>query len=86
MNLDLLVRPGRLSGDSLSLVLNGYKAIESYTYHQSICGTIFLEENILLFVTEGAVNIRYGKLDYTVNKNQMAFLITTKLTALQFLV
>ena len=57
-----------------SLVLNGYKAIEAYTNHQSTAGTLFLEENILFFVTEGTINIRYGKLDYVIGKNQMAFL------------
>ncbi|MDN3656102.1 AraC family transcriptional regulator [Ferruginibacter paludis] len=65
---------GGLSVNRLSLTLNGYKAIESYTLHEPISGTLFLEENILLFVTEGSVGIRYGKLEYMVNKNQMAFL------------
>jgi AraC-like DNA-binding protein len=57
-----------------SLVLNGYKAIEVYTNQYATAGNLFLQENILLFVTEGSVNLRYGKLHYVINKNQMAFL------------
>jgi AraC-like DNA-binding protein len=61
-------------GNKKSLELNGYKAIEAYTNNQSTAGNLFLEENILLFVTEGTINIRYGKLDYIIAKNQMVFL------------
>jgi AraC family transcriptional regulator, exoenzyme S synthesis regulatory protein ExsA len=57
-----------------SLVLNGYKAIEAYASHQPVAGNLFLEENILLFVKEGTINIRYGKMDHVIGKNQMAFL------------
>jgi AraC-like DNA-binding protein len=57
-----------------SLVLNGYKAIEAHTCFQAMAGSLFLEENILLFVTEGTIHIRHGKLNYVVQKNQMALL------------
>ncbi|QNA45873.1 helix-turn-helix domain-containing protein [Lacibacter sediminis] len=57
-----------------SLVLDGYKAIETHTCYQSIAGTLFLEENVLLFVTEGAINIRHGNESYVVGTNEMAFL------------
>lgn len=57
-----------------SLVLNGYNAIETHTCYQPMAGTLFLEDNILLFATEGVINIRHGKLNYVVGKNQMAFL------------
>jgi AraC family transcriptional regulator, exoenzyme S synthesis regulatory protein ExsA len=57
-----------------SLVLNGYKAIEAYTCYKPMVRTLFLEENILLFVTDGTIDIRHGKLSYVIGKNQMAFL------------
>jgi AraC-like DNA-binding protein len=57
-----------------SLVLNGYKAIETYTCNQALGGALFLEENILLFVTEGTIKIRHGNLEYVLEKDKMAFL------------
>jgi AraC-like DNA-binding protein len=66
--------PGTSSADQKSLVLNGYQAIRSCTYHQPFSGTLFLEENMLLFVTAGVCKIRYGKMDYVVNSNQVVFL------------
>ncbi len=57
-----------------SLVLNRYNAIEAYTCYQPIAGTLFVEENMLLFVTDGTIEIQHGKLSYVIGKNQMAFL------------
>ncbi len=57
-----------------SLILDGYKAIETHTCYQSMAGTLFLEENVLLFVTVGTINIRHGKVNYVVGTNEMAFL------------
>ena len=57
-----------------SLVMNGHKAIELYKSNESMSGTLFIEDNILLFVTEGGIDIKYGKLSYAIEKNQMVFL------------
>ncbi len=62
------------SANKKSLLMNGYKAIETYSCYQSMAGTLFLEENILLFVIEGTIKIQHGNLNYDIEKNQMAFL------------
>ena len=62
------------SANKKSLLMNGFKAIETYSCYQSMAGTLFLEENILLFVIEGTIKIQHGNLNYDIEKNQMAFL------------
>lgn len=66
--------PEASSINKKSLLLNGYKAIEAHTCYQSVAETLYLEENILLFVAEGSISIRHGNLSYDIGKNQMAFL------------
>jgi AraC-like DNA-binding protein len=56
------------------LMFNGYSAIQSCSYEQWQEGSMFLEENMLLVILQGRLKIRYGKAEYEVNKNQMAFL------------
>jgi AraC-like DNA-binding protein len=56
------------------LMLNGYSAIQSCTFDQYQEGSIFLEENMLLFILEGTFRFRYGKAEYEVSDNEMAFL------------
>lgn len=56
------------------LMLNGYSAIQSCIYNEYKEGTLFLKENMLLFIIEGTLNICYGKEKYSVCKNQMAYL------------
>ena len=57
-----------------ALMLNGYSAIQSCTYSKYQHGSIFLEENTLLLVREGIFKIKYGDIEYQVNKNQIVFL------------
>lgn len=56
------------------LMLNGCSAIQSCTFDGSNEHTMFLEENMLLIVLGGTLRLRYGKAEYEVSKNQMAFL------------
>lgn len=56
------------------LMLTPGKSIQYFTCPQPSTNSTFLKENILLFVVEGNVEVRHGKIDYVVNKNQLAFL------------
>jgi AraC-like DNA-binding protein len=55
-------------------MFNGYSAIQACTYTESEEGTFFLEENMLLIILHGTLNIRFGEAEYEVSQNQMAFL------------
>jgi AraC-like DNA-binding protein len=63
-----LARPNKV------LKLNGYSAIQSCIFSSGFRDSMFLEENILLFVLQGTLTLRYGKAEYEVGANQMAFL------------
>ena len=67
------IRPNNLSSRKV-LMLNGYSAIQYCTDSGREDRTMFLEENMLVFVMEGILKLRFGKEDYTIGKNQMAFL------------
>ena len=73
--------------DSLSnnktLLLNGHSAIQLFTCYQCNEESTYLEENVLIFVIEGALKIRCGKIEYEVNKNKMAFIKKNTLLELQ---
>lgn len=56
------------------LKLNGYSAIQRCTLYNGQEGVMLVEGNILLFVIEGNLKIRYGKAEHAVGKNQMTFL------------
>jgi AraC family transcriptional regulator, exoenzyme S synthesis regulatory protein ExsA len=60
--------------NSKGLKLNGYPVIQSCTEIRSGRGFTFVEENMLLFVRQGAFKFRYGKTEYVIEKDQMAFL------------
>jgi AraC-like DNA-binding protein len=53
---------------------NVYPALQASTYIGYTAGSLFLEENLLLFVTEGMFTFRYGKEEYVLSKNQMVLL------------
>lgn len=57
-----------------ALSLNGYSAIQSGTYCGYREGSLFLEENSLLFIMEGCLEIRYGSKNFVICKNQFAYL------------
>ncbi len=67
-------KPGTYISNPKALKLNGYTAIQSISINQCDAGSLFLEDNILLFVIEGNLKIQYGKTEYEVKRNQMAFL------------
>lgn len=56
------------------LKLDGNPAIGYNSHNECQSGTVFSEENILLVVTNGSLNLCYGKSEYIVSKNQMAFI------------
>src|SRR4051812_9711872 len=63
-----------LPSDKRVLSFKGYSAIQLNTYYSRQVVSVFLKENRLLFVREGSIKIRYGKVEYEVCKNQLAFL------------
>lgn len=54
--------------------LNGTPAIEFHSQIASAEGSMFIEENTLLFIMDGTFEIRYGNTTHTLHKNQCAFL------------
>ena len=62
------------SSSGKTLKLNAYQAIQHYNHSDIAEGSMFIEENSLLFIAEGSLKIRYGKDEYFVCKNQIAFL------------
>jgi AraC-like DNA-binding protein len=55
------------------LKLNGNPAISYHIHHSYMKDTVFSDDNKLLVVMNGALNLRYGRSEYVVSKNQMAF-------------
>lgn len=66
--------PKSTANNSKVLMLNGYSAIQSCTFDGSDEHTMFIEENMLMIVLGGTLRLRYGKSEYVVSTNQMAFL------------
>jgi AraC family transcriptional regulator, exoenzyme S synthesis regulatory protein ExsA len=56
------------------LMLNSQSGIRWYTGFENNEGSMFLKENMLLFVREGTFSFTYGKEEYVVEKDQMAFI------------
>lgn len=56
------------------LRLNGYSAIQCCTCTDPVQSFMFIEENMLVFVIEGILKLRFGKEEYTIARNQMVFL------------
>jgi hypothetical protein len=76
MDTAMMNRPVNLKNPTTNnkvLMFDGYSAIQSCTYDQCQEGPMFLEENMLLVILQGTLTIRYGKAEYEVSKNQMAF-------------
>ena len=48
--------------------------VRSFTHTQYGKGSFHARENMLIFIVWGGMNIRYGKVEYTVCKDQMIFL------------
>ncbi len=65
------------------LLLNGHSAIKLITCYQCKESSTYLEDNALIFVIEGALKIRCGKMEYEVNKNKMVFIKKNILLELQ---
>lgn len=64
------------------LMFNGYPAVEYHSYRPHL-GTVFSEENRLMVVMNGTLNLTYGKSRYIVCKNQMVFLRNNTLVEYQ---
>ncbi|MBS1661659.1 MAG: helix-turn-helix transcriptional regulator [Bacteroidetes bacterium] len=56
------------------LKINGLSVVESCTHLDSIKGTMFLEDHMLIYVREGQNKMTHGKVSYVVNKNEMLLL------------
>ncbi|MDI1321220.1 MAG: AraC family transcriptional regulator [Algoriphagus sp.] len=56
------------------LVLNGNPVVQFHSSDKPLQDSLFLEDNLLVFVLNGFLNIRHGSLEYLVEKNEMAFL------------
>lgn len=57
-----------------ALKLNGSSAIESCVARANQQGSLFLEEDKLVFIINGFLKIKHGQREYLIGKNQMAFL------------
>src|SRR3954447_13010804 len=68
------VKPTPIHSNNKALTLNGCPVIELITYYQCITSSIFLNENILIFVREGCFKLRHGKIEYQVTKDQVVLL------------
>ncbi|MEO5888959.1 MAG: AraC family transcriptional regulator [Ferruginibacter sp.] len=69
--------------NSKALFLNGYHVIQFLTIYQGKNESICPEENVLIFVIGGALKMYCGKMEYEVNKNNMAFIKKNVLLELQ---
>ncbi|MBB3128462.1 AraC-like DNA-binding protein [Paenibacillus rhizosphaerae] len=56
------------------LTLKGLTVVESCTFINSIKGSMFLEDHLLLFVLEGIYRIKFGDREVEVSKNEMVLL------------
>ncbi|HTE27755.1 helix-turn-helix domain-containing protein [Flavitalea sp.] len=56
------------------LQLHGWPAIQSVTHDAYRKGSLFLSDSSLIFVVEGELKIRYGKMEYQLGKYQLVFL------------
>ena len=65
------------------LQLNGHPAITRFTFYSRKQGSLFLEENSLLVVKEGSLNLKFGALDHMVNKRQLIVLTPNTLVEWQ---
>lgn len=69
-----IVRKNNQRPNSKVLKLNGYPAIQYCTDLGHGGSTIFVEENMLIFIVEGRFKFAFGKMDYTILESQMVFL------------
>jgi AraC-like DNA-binding protein len=53
---------------------NKHSAIQFYCPEKAIEGAFYQEQNTLLFIRKGKVEIRYGGIRYEINENKMAFI------------
>jgi AraC-like DNA-binding protein len=77
MTTDFLPRPvtpASFKNANIALSPNGHSAIQLKTYDECKTGSMFLQESTLLFIREGRFKFCYGKLEYEVRQNQIAFL------------
>src|ERR1700761_6852169 len=54
--------------------LNGLSIVESCTVAHRLCGSMFLEDHMLMVVLEGTNRVTLGNVEYVVSKNEMIIL------------
>lgn len=60
--------------DSKVLRVNGSSVIQMYSHADGHIGSLFLQENSIVVILEGSLNLQYGNSSYLVSKNQLVFL------------
>jgi AraC family transcriptional regulator, exoenzyme S synthesis regulatory protein ExsA len=79
--MQTLIKPNSIKATTTNaLTMKGEPVIQYAKNCVAGKGSIYLEENILLFVLEGHFTFRYGKATYEVKKNQIVFLKKNILT------
>lgn len=66
----------------VALLLDGDSLIEQCTHNIDEEGTMYLQDNLLLFLLEGCLKVTYGKQSFEVNKNEM--LLLNKATLIKY--
>lgn len=66
----------------VALLLDGHSLIEQCAYNIDKEGTMYLQDNLLIFLLEGSIKITYGKQSFQVNKNEM--LLLNKATLIKY--
>lgn len=56
------------------LHMNGHSVVQFHLPDKPIQGSTFLDDNLLVFVLHGTMDIRHGSLEYRVENNELAFL------------
>ncbi|MDC8104975.1 hypothetical protein MTQ00_10525 [Chryseobacterium sp. B21-037] len=52
------------------LSLDGHSVIEQCTHYFDEEGTMYLQDNLLIFVLEGSLKVAYGKQSFQANKTR----------------
>jgi AraC-like DNA-binding protein len=65
------INPISIHSNNKVLSLNGRRVIELTSHYECVNRSMFLHENILIFVREGCLKLRYGKMEYQVVKDQI---------------
>ncbi|WP_219835769.1 hypothetical protein [Paenibacillus sp. R14(2021)] len=56
------------------LQMNGINVVESCSHADTLRGSMYLEDHMLLFVLEGNYTVRFGAEEHVIHKNEMVLL------------